>query len=170
MNLNSIDFLAFAQTRDSIYSFTRKSTSELPTVSPSFKFSLYREKMNYTIDFLQTDHSWSQSSSWSSLAHGQNWNGLKVTLSRNFHINLHIFCSVVDLQLKGYNGRNTPQCKPDYLGVLAKLCPKIEKMHLSMTWPESFLFLSRFRNISHLSVFRVASVENFDLPLMVKTI
>ena len=72
--------------------------------------------------------------------------------SRNFHINLHIFCSVVDLQLKGYNGRNTPQCKPDYLGVLAKLCPKIEQMHLSMTWPESFLFLSRFRNISHLSV------------------
>ena len=75
--------------------------------------------------------------------------------------------SVIDLQLEGYNGRNTTQCKPDHLGVLAKLCPKIEKMHLSMTWPESFLFLSRFRNISHLSVFRVSSVENFDLPLMV---
>ena len=74
---------------------------------------------------------------------------------------------VIDLQLEGYNGRNTAQCKPDHLGVLAKLCPKIEKMHLSMTWPESFLFLSRFRNISHLSVFRVSSVENFDLPLMV---
>merc|ERR1712012_22010 len=74
--------------------------------------------------------------------------------------------NVVDLQLKGYNGRNTPQCKPDYLGVLAKLCPKIEKMHLSMTWPESFLFLSRFREITHLSIYRVASVENFDLPLM----
>jgi len=73
---------------------------------------------------------------------------------------------VIDLQLEGYNGRNTAQCKPDHLGVLAKLCPKIEKMHLSMTWPESFLFLSRFRNISHLSVFRVSSVENFDLPLM----
>ena len=74
---------------------------------------------------------------------------------------------MIDLQLEGYNGRNTTQCKPDHLGVLAKLCPKIEKMHLSMTWPESFLFLSRFRNISHLSVFRVSSVENFDLPLMV---
>jgi len=73
---------------------------------------------------------------------------------------------VIDLQLRGYNGRNTAQCKPDYIGVLAKLCPKIQKMHLSMTWPESFLFLSRFRDISHLSVFRVASVENFDLPLM----
>ena len=73
---------------------------------------------------------------------------------------------VIDLQLRGYNGRNTGQCKPDHLGVLAKLCPKIEKLHLSLTWPESFLFLSRFRHISHLSVFRVASVENFDLPLM----
>ena len=73
---------------------------------------------------------------------------------------------VIDLQLRGYNGRNSGQCKPDHLGVLAKLCPKLEKLHLSLTWPESFLFLSRFRNISHLSVFRVASVENFDLPLM----
>merc|ERR1711936_1391529 len=73
---------------------------------------------------------------------------------------------VIDLQLRGYNGRNSGQCTPDHLGVLAKLCPRIERLHLGMTWPESFLFLSRFRNISHLSVFRVASVENFDLPLM----
>ena len=79
-----------------------------------------------------------------------------------------IYYSVIDLQLRGYNGRNTAQCSPDHLGVLAKLCPLIERMHLGLTWPESFLFLSRFRNISHLSVFRVASVENFDLPLMVK--
>ena len=75
--------------------------------------------------------------------------------------------SVIDLQLRGYNGRSGAQCSPDHLGVLAKLCPRVEKMHLGLTWPESFLFLSRFRNISHLSVFRVASVENFDLPLMV---
>jgi len=74
--------------------------------------------------------------------------------------------NVIDLQLRGYNGRNSAQCSPDHLGVLAKLCPLIERMHLGLTWPESFLFLSRFRNISHLSVFRVASVENFDLPLM----
>ena len=74
---------------------------------------------------------------------------------------------MIDLQLRGYNGRNSAQCSPDHLGVLAKLCPRVEKMHLGLTWPESFLFLSRFRNISHLSVFRVASVENFDLPLMV---
>ena len=74
---------------------------------------------------------------------------------------------MIDLQLRGYNGRNSSQCSPDHLGVLAKLCPRVEKMHLGLTWPESFLFLSRFRNISHLSVFRVASVENFDLPLMV---
>ena len=65
------------------------------------------------------------------------------------------------------NDDNSGQCTPDHLGVLAKLCPRIERLHLGLTWPESFLFLSRFRNISHLSVFRVASVENFDLPLMV---
>ena len=75
---------------------------------------------------------------------------------------------MIDLQLRGYNGRNSGQCSPDHLGVLAKLCPRVEKMHLGLTWPESFLFLSRFRHISHLSVFRVASVENFDLPLMVR--
>ena len=81
-----------------------------------------------------------------------------------------IYSSVIDLQLRGYNGRNSAQCSPDHLGVLAKLCPLIERMHLGLTWPESFLFLSRFRNISHLSVFRVASVENFDLPLMVRSL
>ena len=114
--------------------------------------------------------------------------------------------SVIDLQLRGYNGRSGAQCSPDHLGVLAKLCPRLEQLHLGLTWPESFLFLSRFsiytvstistqylhsiynlyaqylqylhsflflsrfRNISHLSVFRVASVENFDLPLMVLSV
>ena len=104
------------------------------------------------------------------------------------------------------NERNSGQCTPEHLGVLAKLCPRIERLHLGLTWPESFLFLSRcriytvstistqylhsiynlyaqylqylhsflflsrFRNISHLSVFRVASVENFDLPLMVLSV
>ena len=127
---------------------------------------------------------------------------------------------MIDLQLRGYNGRSGAQCSPDHLGVLAKLCPRLEQLHLGLTWPESFLFLSRFsiytvstistqylhsiytvstistpylhsiynlyaqylqylhsflflsrfRNISHLSVFRVASVENFDLPLMVLSV
>ncbi|XP_023341159.1 uncharacterized protein LOC111711133 [Eurytemora carolleeae] len=39
-------------------------------------------------------------------------------------------------------------------------------MHLCMTWPETFFPLSRFREISHLSIYRVSSVDNFDLPLM----
>ena len=83
------------------------------------------------------------------------------------HVCNSVLRSVIDLQLRGYNGRSGAQCSPDHLGVLAKLCPRLEQLHLGLTWPESFLFLSRFRNISHLSVFRVASVENFDLPLMV---
>eukprot|EP00090_Calanus_glacialis_P003393 TRINITY_DN12513_c0_g1_i1.p1 TRINITY_DN12513_c0_g1~~TRINITY_DN12513_c0_g1_i1.p1 ORF type:complete len:570 (-),score=148.82 TRINITY_DN12513_c0_g1_i1:78-1787(-) len=70
------------------------------------------------------------------------------------------------LKLLGYNGRGAPQCKPDYLEVLAKLCPRMQKIHLCMTWPESFFYLSRFRDVSHLSIFRVCSVENFDLPMM----
>ena len=54
-------------------------------------------------------------------------------------------------------------------------------MHLCMTWPDTFFPLSRFREVTHLSIYRffssstvnsttpitrVASVENFDLPLM----
>merc|ERR1719348_298548 len=35
-----------------------------------------------------------------------------------------------------------------------------------MTWPDTFFPLSRFREVSHLSIYRVASVENFDLPLL----
>jgi len=70
------------------------------------------------------------------------------------------------LKLQGYNGRGSPQCKPEYLEVLAKLCPRMQKMHLCMTWPDSFFYLSRFRDVSHLSIFRVCSVENFDLPMM----
>jgi len=35
-----------------------------------------------------------------------------------------------------------------------------------MTFPETFFPLSRFREISHLSIYRVSSVDNFDLPLM----
>jgi len=74
--------------------------------------------------------------------------------------------SLLMLKLLGYNGRGAASCKPEYLEVLAKLCPKIQKVHLCMTWPESFLYLSRLRDVSYLSVFRVSSVENFDLPMM----
>jgi len=70
------------------------------------------------------------------------------------------------LKLLGYNGRGAPQCKPEYLEVLAKLCPRIQKIHLCMTWPESMFYLSRFREVTHLSIYRMSSVENFDLPMM----
>ena len=52
------------------------------------------------------------------------------------------------------------------LQVLQKLCPHVARMHLCMTWPDTFFPLSRFREVTHLSIYRVASVENFDLPLM----
>jgi len=74
--------------------------------------------------------------------------------------------SLLNLKLTGYNGRGPSQCSPDYLEVLQVLCPKIEKMHLCMTYPETFFPLSRFREITHLSIYRVSSVENFDLPLI----
>jgi len=74
--------------------------------------------------------------------------------------------NLLNLKLTGYNGRGPGQCSPEYLDVLQKLCPELERMHLCMTWPETFFPLSRFRKISHLSIYRVASVENFDLPLM----
>ena len=50
--------------------------------------------------------------------------------------------------------------------LLQKLCPHISKIHLCMTWPDTFFPLSRFREITHLSIYRVASVNNLDLPLM----
>lgn len=74
--------------------------------------------------------------------------------------------SCLNLKLRGYNGRGPGQCKPEYIEVLQKLCPHVARMHLCMTWPETFFPLSRFREITHLSIYRVASVENFDLPLM----
>jgi len=74
--------------------------------------------------------------------------------------------SMLNLKLTGYNGRGPSQCSPDYLEVLQTLCPRIETMHLCMTYAETFFPLSRFREISHLSIYRVSSVENFDLPLM----
>jgi len=74
--------------------------------------------------------------------------------------------SMLNLKLTGYNGRGPSQCSPDYLEVLQVLCPKIEKLHLCMTFPETFFPISRFREVSHLSIYRVASVENFDLALM----
>jgi len=74
--------------------------------------------------------------------------------------------ALLDLKLTGYNGRGPSQCSPDYLEVLQVLCPRIEQMHLCMTFPETFFPLSRFREISHLSIYRVSSVDNFDLPLM----
>jgi len=73
---------------------------------------------------------------------------------------------ILNLKLTGYNGRSPSQCSPEYLGVLQKLCPNMEKIHLCMTWPETFFPISRFRSISHLSIYRVESVENLDLPLM----
>lgn len=72
----------------------------------------------------------------------------------------------LDLKLTGYNGKGPAQCSPDNLEVLQKLCPRIQTIHLCMTWPETFFPLSRFREINHLSIYRVSSVENFDLPLM----
>ena len=38
--------------------------------------------------------------------------------------------------------------------VLQKLCPHVARMHLCMTWPETFFPLSRFREITHLSIYR----------------
>jgi len=74
--------------------------------------------------------------------------------------------TTLNLKLNGYNGRGPAQCNPEYLEVLQKLCPKVSRLHLCMTWPDTFFPLSRFRSITHLSIYRVASVENFDLPLM----
>jgi len=72
----------------------------------------------------------------------------------------------LNLKLNGYNGRGPGQCNPEYLEVIQKLCPRLSRIHLCMTWPDTFFPLSRFREVSHLSIYRVASVENFDLPLL----
>jgi len=74
--------------------------------------------------------------------------------------------STLNLKLRGYNGRGPSQCNPESIEVLQKLCPHVARMHLCMTWPDTFFPLSRFREVTHLSIYRVASVENFDLPLM----
>ena len=48
--------------------------------------------------------------------------------------------------------------------VLQKLCPHVARMHLCMTWPETFFPLSRFREITHLSIYRclLHSTINWD--------
>ena len=42
--------------------------------------------------------------------------------------------------------------------VLQKLCPHVARMHLCMTWPDTFFPLSRFREVTHLSIYRSAGL------------
>ena len=65
-------------------------------------------------------------------------------VSNQYHLPIFLF-SMLNLKLVGYNGRGPSQCSPQYLEVLQALCPKIETMHLCMTFPETFFPLSRFR-------------------------
>jgi len=70
------------------------------------------------------------------------------------------------LKLNGYNGRGPSQCWPEVLDVIRNLCPKMENLHLCTSYDDTVIALAKFRNIKTLSIFRVSSVKDFDLPLM----
>ena len=42
----------------------------------------------------------------------------------------------------------------------------VENIHLCTNFSETFIALAQFKHVKNLSVFRVANIQNFDLPLM----
>lgn len=50
--------------------------------------------------------------------------------------------------------------------MIRQLCPKLSNLHLCNSYPDTVISLAKFRDLRNLSIFRVNSVENFDLPLM----
>lgn len=70
------------------------------------------------------------------------------------------------LKMTSYHARTPEQCDPKYLDFLFELCPNIENVHLCTNFRDTFIPLAKFRGIKSFSVFRIASVENFDLPMM----
>lgn len=70
------------------------------------------------------------------------------------------------LQLTSYHGRTPEGCATSNLEIVQKLCPNLEFVHLCTTFEDTFIPLARLRMVHTLILDRVASLENFDLPLM----
>ena len=70
------------------------------------------------------------------------------------------------LSITSYTGKTPEQCDNSALDNVRELCPKISRLYVGLTFPETFLALGKYRGLTQLTLCKLANEEHLDLPLM----